>query len=289
MEISKKDTTKGSSTEPIAQDDIFVIRPEPKKPIDKKTIWTTVALSILGIAILATVLVVALIGSATGLADNYRSLALTQIKKLNVPLKDLEPSKVFNNRNTEQALGKINTSKQAQPALENILLVGGWSEKYTTTNKLQSEVKEHYLRLGQYSTGLGRALVFDDTTTQIAQKEPNLVAIAHAGDSLSLRSVGGNYQDFAGEITALDIPVELNKLRRNLASTYSKRADIYIQWAVDVEAGNGATATIALQKLQSLQDQAISLSTDKNYIKLLRQPYKKLLKTQKTLESALAN
>lgn len=293
MEPQKVDTDtplNGSqpNTAPTG-DDIFVVKPEPKEPPSKKTIWITVALTVLGIVVLIVVFVMAIIGSAGGLADNYKGLAHEQIKKLDKPLKTLEPSTVLNNRDIDSSLSTIYISEQAQPSLENTLFVGGMNANYVEAEQLQKTIKFHYKSLDSYTAQLGQLIKFDDDVAVIMQQEPALAARANPSDTLSIRSVGGSYQTFADQIKKMDAPAQIEKLQNDLAKTYSDRANAYKKWATAVEAGDKATVDAVQLELKAKNDKALLLVTDKEYISLFKPSYQELLATQKTLESKLSN
>lgn len=270
-------------------DEIFIIKPEPKKPLDKKSISLTVALTFLGIVFLIVVLMVTLVGSAGGLADNYAKLAVTQLKKINSPIEDLEPSTVLNNRSIDSALGKIYVSKQSQPSLESTLFVGGLSSKYVKAENLEKNIKQHYEKLDIYTTQLTQLLIFDDGYAAIAEQEPSLLKRANPKDTLSIRSVGGSLEEFATEIRNLESPPQLSSLKEDLAATYSSRAEIYTKWAEALEAKSKSINKSSQAELKTLQDEAEALVTDENYTKLFIKYYQKLVKNQKALESVLSN
>ncbi len=228
-------------------------------------------------------------GFAGSLADNYRGLAYVQIKKLDAPLKTLEPSLVLNNRSSDSSLHTIYVSRQAQPSLENTLFVGGLSAKYVKANDLQRLIKAYYVSLDEYTAQLEQLIKFDDSVAAIIHQEPALIARGNPVDPLSIRSVGGSYQDFADQINKLDTPDQLKTLQRDLTTTYSDRANIYKKWAVAIESGDKSTTDAVQTQLHAQKAKATSLVTDKTYISLFTPSYQKLLQSQKTLESDLSN
>src|SRR3990167_6394471 len=117
MEPNKEQPQQTNSED----ENIFVVKTEPKEPISKKSVWITVAATIFGVIVLIVVLIGALVASAGGLADDYRGIALQQLKKIDAQLKNLEPSLVISNRDISVALDKIYISKQAQPSLASTL------------------------------------------------------------------------------------------------------------------------------------------------------------------------
>ncbi|MDO8336012.1 MAG: hypothetical protein Q7T74_04520 [Candidatus Saccharibacteria bacterium] len=289
--MSSQQTNNQSSpvNKPSQGDNIFVVKPEPKKPVNKKTIWLTIILTTLGILVLIAVFFAAIVGSAGSLANDYRNLAHKQIKKLDTPIKNIEPRLVLSNRNIDSSLNTIYVSRQSQPALENTLFVGGWSSQYVKAEKLQVSVKAHYKSLDTYTVQLDKLIKFDDGVTAIMQQEPGLIAKANPDDSLSLRSVGGSYQDFASQIEKLDSPEQLTAIKKDLVQTYKNRATIYKKWALAVEAGDKSTTATNQALLIEQNNKAIVLVTDKKYIALFTPSYKKILVTQKALETALSN
>ncbi len=270
-------------------DEIFVVKPEPKKPLDKKSFWLTVGLTVMGIVILLIVFVVAIIGTTSGLADNYKGLAYAQIKKLDTPIKDLEPSTVLNNRNIDASQNKIYVSKQSQPSLENTLFVGGWSASYVKAEKLQIQLKSHYSALDDYSSQLDKLIIFDDELSLIMQQESTLLGRVKTDSPSNIRTLSGSYDDLATQVKALDAPSQLTDLQEALAKTYSDRSDIYTQWALAVESKNKAKIKSLQASIKALKNEAAGLVTDKNYIALFMPIYQNLLQVQKTLESELSN
>lgn len=287
--MNTREQNKRAQTQRSSGDDIFIIEPEPKKPVDKKSIWLTVILTFVGIVILVIVFVVAVVGSADNLANNYRSLASVQVKKLDEPLKNLEPSIVLNNRNIDQSLAEIYLSRQSQPSLENVLFVANWSGGYARTEKLKTKLKTYYEKLDVYSAALTEMLAFDDKQTSIAQQEPVLVSKANPSDSLSLRAIGGSYSDLARQIAGFASPSQLKSLQKDIVKIYGYKTTVYLNWASAVEAGNTSTTDASQKALATLDSSLTAAVTDKNYTKLLTPSYKELLDNQKALESALAN
>lgn len=270
-------------------DEIFVVKPEPKKPLDKKFFWLTVGLTAMGIVVLIIVFVVAVIGTASGLADNYKGLAYAQIKKLDAPIKDLEPATVLNNRNIDASQNKIYVSKQSQPSLENTLFVGGWSARYVKAEKLQAQLKAHYSALDDYSSQLDKLLAFDDELSLIMQQESTLLGRIKTNTPSNLRTLSGSYDDLATQVKALDALSQLTDLQATLTKTYSDRADAYTQWALAVEAKNKVKIKSLQTDIKALKNEATGLVGDKNYIALFTPTYQNLLHDQKALESELSN
>lgn len=287
MEPSKPNTNEINAN--AKSDEIFVLKPEPKKPLDKKSLWLTVGLTVMGIIVLIIVFVVAIIGTASGLADNYRGPAYAQIKKLDAPIKDLEPTTVLNNRNIDASQNKIYVSKQSQPSLENTLFVGGWSASYVKAEKLQAQLKSHYSKLDNYSSQLDKLIIFDDELSLIMQQEGKLLATVKTDTPSNLRTLSGSYDDLASQVGALDAPTQLSDLQKTLTNTYSDRSDLYTKWALAVEAKNKVEIKSLQAKIKVLKNEATGLVADQNYIALFMPTYQNLLQDQKTLESELSN
>lgn len=272
-----------------AGDDIFVVKPEPKQPVNKKSIWITIGATIFGVIVLIAVLVGALIASAGGLAEDYQRGASEQLKKLSGPLEDLEPSLVLSNRDISGALDKIYVSKQAQPALASTLFFDELNPEYAAAKKTQADITKYYKDLDIYTTDLKQLLVFDDQVNEYIQQDGELVARVNPDDSLTIRSVGGSYRDIADKIDKQNVPTQLKALQSSLADTFSARATVYSKWAVNVEAGDKSTTAALQTEIARQKDKATALVTDKNYTKLLTPTYKELLAEQKSILTALAN
>lgn len=288
MEPQNNNSTETKQTTE-KNDEIFVLKPEPKEPVSKKTVWLTIGLTSLGIIVLIVVFMFAIIGSAGSLADDYRQLAFKQIQKVDTPLKDLEPSRVLNNRNIEPAINKIYISKQSQPSLENTLFVGDLSSKYVAAKKQQADIAIYYKGLDLYSAQLEQLIQFDDAVEVISVQETDVVSKLNPNDSLSLRSVAGNHQDFADQIEKIASPAQLKKLQKDLVKNYQARADIYTKWAVAVESGDKTLIATLQTQLQALKAKTATQVTDKNLVVLLTPSYAKLAAQQKALETALSN
>ena len=286
MEPENKDQPQSPST---VGDDIFVLKPEPKEPVNKKSIWLTVGLTSLGILVLIAVLVGAVVASAGSIAENYNGIALQQLKKLNKPLVDLEPSIVLNNRNITDALEDVYVSKQAQPSLASTLFFDELNPQYVKAKKTQIAVKKYYSQLDLYNVQLKQLIEFDDSVHTIMVKEAGMEARAVANDPLSIRSVSGSFQDLSDEIKDLSAPAQLKDVQKQLADTYKSRAAIYKKWALSIEGGDTSTTEVTQKQLLDQKNKAISLATDKKYIKLFAPSYEELLTNQKNLQAALSN
>jgi hypothetical protein len=278
-----------SNSEASRSDEIFVLQPKPKEPVSKKAFWLTIGLTITGIVILIVVFFAAIVGSAGSLASDYQKLALVQIKKINNPIKDLEPSEVLNNRDIDSSLNKIYVSKQAQPNLESTLFFADLNSSYVIAKKQQTAVQGHYMAIDQYSDQLQQLLEFDDGLNIIMQKESEVVAKINVKDSLSLRTASGSYQSFADEVKKLPTPDQLSKLSQYLVQHYQDVADLYTKWAAAVESGDNATINDLQAKLQVLRGKTTSQIDDKNFVLLFQPTYTKIVDQQKTLESSLSN
>lgn len=285
--------TNSSNSQPTSMqqngDGIFVLQPEPQKPVDKKTVWLTIFLTVLGILVLIAVFMFAIIGSAGSLADDYSGRAVAQLKKIDKPLDDLEPSLVLNKRNIQSPMNKIYVSDQAQPSLENTLFFGGLSAKYVAAQKLQTDIQSHYNAVNDYADQLKKLIKFQDGLLALSVQEADNLKQLNPNDSLSLRSTGGSYDNLATQLKKLDTPDQLKSLQVDLLENYSDRSAIYTQWAVALEAGDKSQSATLQQQLQTLSDKAKSATTDKEIVELLTPTYKELLANQKTLESKPSN
>ncbi len=286
MEPNKDNQPQKPST---VGDDIFVLQPQLKEPVNKKSIWVTVAATTAGIIVLILVLVLALLASAGGLAKDYSSSASQQLKKLDSPLKDLEPSIVLSNRDITVALDKIYISDQAQPTLASTIFFDELNSQYADMKKTQVRVVQYYKGLNLYTTQLSQLLEFDDQVAAYTQQDAELSARVNADDSQTLRAVGGSYQDIAKKIKAIKSPDQLKTVQKLLVATYSARSELYTKWAVSVEAGDKSTAAMVSADIAKQKNKAGTLVTDKNYSKLFTPSYKKLLADRKSIETALAN
>lgn len=271
------------------EDEMFIIRPPEKKPLDKRSMAIFIALSVLGILLLLGVLIFALISSASGLANDYRRLSLIQVKKIDPSLALLAPSEVLNKRDIEQPIKTINLSQQSQPSLENVLVIGGLSARYTQTEELQKDVRLHYSHVDSYVGDLKKLIAFDDNLKTILTQEPNLSAIINPNDPLSARTVGGSYLGFSKNIESQATPLQMSSLKKQLVASYKKKSAIYLNWAQALEAGDMSSGARAAQELVVETSNITPLAQDENYVKLFNPGYQTLLKDQKTLKSQLAS
>ena len=264
-------------------DDIFLVKPPEKEPLDKKGVGIVTALTVLGVIILLAVLVFALIGSANGLATDYRRLATEQIAKTKTPLKDLTPELVINKRNIDSAVDKIALSEQAQPSLESVLFVGEWSDYYKKTEKLQGEVTRYYKKTDSYIETLKTTLQFDASLQKIAEDEPALTATINPEDPLTIRSISGSYNTFAKNIEKIKVSTELAELKKEIVELYTRQSAMYLTYAKAVEAKD--STSIEKVKLEIAQSTAeVTVATeDQVYVEALTPTYKHLLATQQKL------
>ncbi len=287
MQPQDKDSQPAAN--PRVDDDIFVVKQQPKEPVNKKVVWITTGLTITGILVLIAVLVTALVGSAGGVAKDYQVSAYKQLQKLNQPLASLEPGLVLNNRTIKPSLDAIYISKQSQPTLPNVLLVGDWNPEYRQTADEQLRLQEHYKAVDTYAVALGQLLDFDDEMGKISQEEVALLAKINTNDALSLHSASGNFEDFALKIKKMPAPQEMKKHQSDLVEQYTQRSKIYTLWAEAVEKGDLTIGQQLQPELDELVASARKAQLDKTYTQLFAASYKKLLTTQKALESALSN
>lgn len=272
---------------PQNEDALFVVEPPEKKPLDKKGITLVTILTILGIGLLVGVLVFALIGSATGLANDYKRLALTQIKKIDAPLKDIEPSLVLNRRSLDTPTERIRLSQQSQPSLENVLFVGAWSQEYTRTQQLEKDIKIHYADIATYIKNITQLLAFDDEIQKILTSEPNLNATI-SSDPLTVRAVSGTYDTYADTIESQKTSPETKQLQASLVKLYKEKASIYLNWAKGLESGDTSSASRSQAELANVSAKIAALVEDEKYATLFTPSYKKLLQSQKELTQNLS-
>lgn len=268
-------------------DQLFMVEPPEKKPLDKKGITLVTALTFVGIGLLVGVLIFALIGSAAGLANDYRRLALEQIQKLDEPLKDIEPSLVLNRRNLDAPTQEIRLSQQSQPSLENVLFFGAWSEKYRDTQQLEKDVEVHYKNITAYTTGITELLAFDDELQEISTSEPNVNATITA-DPLTIRAVSGTYSTYADTIESQKTPSQAKKLQASLVKLYKEKAAIYLNWAKAVEGGDASAPARSQTELVNVTAKIAALVEDDKYIQLFKPAYKELIVSQKQLSQDLS-
>ena len=273
----------------LEADKIFVIQPPEKKPLDKKSIAIVSGLTFLGVIILIGVLIFALVSSAGGLARDYRSRALIQLKKLDAPLKDYEPSSVLNERNLIDPKEKISISKAAQPSLDNVLFIAPLNKYYLQTASIESDIKNHYDELDKYTEDVQKLLVFDELIQEIGVEEAQLIQKLNNSDSLAVRSISGNYKDFADRVSKAKAPSQLSELQSKIVKIYTQKAAIYLEWAKSLEGGDQNGINKSQQELQVPILQIEPLVTDQAYVHKMLPSYNKILTQQKKLESDLAN
>ena len=234
-------------------------------------------------------LVFALIGSASTLANDYRRLALDQVTKLDKPLNELKPEAVLNKRNLENPSKAIDISKQSLPTLESVLFVGEWSERYKQTAILEKRVDSHYQKIATYYSSIKNMIAFDNTLGEITSQEPNLDATINPSNSLSIRSASGSYSDYSKKIQKIPVSSDLTKTKQQLVEIYQKKSDIYLTWATSVESGNKDSEAKAKADLLTESSNASVLMEDENYIMALNPSYKKIINDHKLIKNQLAN
>lgn len=268
-------------------DELFIIKPPEKKPLNKKAIAGVISLTILGVIMLIAVLVFALIASASNLANDYRRLASIQIRKVDAPLKELEPSSLLNKRDLSAPLTTVSLSEQSQPRLESVLFIGSWSSDYVNTMKLEGKVQGHYKAIQQYSEDMKSLIAFDDALQALSNEEAQVVATVNPADSLSIRSASGSYEQFAKQIENHPAPSQAKKVKTELVKIYRDKAGTYLAWAKALESGDTTGQTQAQQELVSETAKVTPLVDDQNYTKLFSPTYKNLQKQQQYLEQQL--
>ncbi len=271
------------------ENDYFVVKTPQKKPIDRRAVVFVATLTVVGVILLIVVLVFALISSATGLANDYRRLAGLQINKIDAPLRELEPSAILNNRNPDRPGKAIGLSRQSLPSLESVLFVGGWSERYTQTERLEKTIHTHYQQIEAYKNDLKKLIAFDNTLNTIVQGEPGLTATVKPTDSLTIRSASGSYENYAMTIKDQPASGQLTDVKKQLASVYQAKATIYSNWAVLLESGNTAGEAKAKEDLLAQSGIAATLVEDEDFAALFMPSYTKLVSDQKALKSQLAS
>jgi uncharacterized membrane-anchored protein YhcB (DUF1043 family) len=278
-----------TSSDLQAKDDIFIINPPEKKPIDKKAFTITYVVALFGIFLLIGVAIGALVVSAGGLANDYRSRMYTQIKKLDEPLKDYEPSLVLNKRNLVSAQEKISISQAAKPTLDNVLFVGGLSERYQSTSILQDKIVQHYKSVASYTEDTTKMLSFDNEIEAMMIEESELLKTLNSNDSLSLNALSGSNKNYVERVKKIHTPQALKGIKEEIITVYMNRANVYFDWSQAVEAKDGNAAAKSQQGIQSTSLQIAPLVTDEAYISKMLPYYKKLLETQKQLKAELVS
>jgi hypothetical protein len=289
LTAAQEHTTPPSSDVQTNQDDIFIIKSPEKKPVDKKSLTITSVATLLGVLFLIGVAIGALVISAGGLANDYRSRAYTQIKKLDEPLKDYEPSLVLNERNLLAAQEKISISQAAKPSLDNVLFVGGLSERYQSTSALQDKVVQHYKNIASYTEDTQKMLRFDDEVEAMMLEEVELLKTLNSNDSLSVNAMSGSYKSYAERINKIPTARALEEIKKDIIAAYTKRANIYFEWSQAVEAKGGNAIATSQQAIQADSLQIAPLVTDEAYVTKMLPLYKKLLETQKQLKAELVS
>ncbi len=274
---------------PINENDLFIIKSAEKKPLDKKSVAFVATITIIGVILLIAVLVFALIGSASGLANDYRRLAYNQINKTSQPLEVLEPGAVLNKRDLETPGKTIDLSQESQPHLESVLFVGGWSERYMQTVALEKNMHLHYQHIGAYENDLKKLIDFDNALENIFGEEPDLTATVVPSDAFSIRSASGSYDAFAKTIEKQPIPEQLKDIKKQLSTIYHNKATIYVTWAQLVEAGTMTGETKAKADLLEQTTKAASLVEDQSFIAAFKPSYTELVKEHILLRNQLAN
>ena len=277
----------GIDTASANNDDIFLVKPPEKQPVDKKSVVIVSVLTFLGIIVLIGVLIFALISSANGLAQDYRRLAGVQLVKMEKPLKVVEPSLVFNKRDITEPLAQITLSKQSLPSLESVLFIGEWSGYYKSTVALQTDIGAYYRQVDNYTNDLQKALEFDAQLQEINTKEPTLVATIKPNDSLTVRSVSGSYDTIAEEIDSLKTGDQLVNLKKKLKAQYELKSSLYLGYAKAIEAKDAAAIEKAKAELARVSAEIEVETEDQAYVDAMTVSYKKVVNTQKGLLSRL--
>jgi len=285
VEVKGIDSAKKDAT--ALEDSLFIIKPPEKKPLNKKAIAGVISLTFLAVIMLITVLIFALIASASNLANDYRRLAYIQVKRVDKSLDALEPTSLLNKRNLDAPLMAISLSEQSQPHLENVLFIGSWSDAYLKTAKLEDVVKKHYHAIHDYSRDIEKLITFDDTLQEIATEEAQIGTTINAADSLSIRSVSGSYEQLAKRIDDQSVSVQAKKMKTDLVKIYHDKAGTYLAWAKAIEASDSIAQTQAQQELVLETAKVAPLTDDQNYIKLFTPTYEKLQRQQQYIEQQL--
>ncbi len=272
----------------LRRENIFVINPPKSTPPPKKSIALIVSITLVAISLFIAVVLFIFMSSAGSAASDYTQLQAAELKKLDTVLEDLEPSAVINQRSLDVSSAKITEAQEARPTLRSIVLIGSWSDQYKRAQGLQSNSQKHYQDVITYIKQLKQLLAFDSSIQAIFDQEPNLSGVLNPQDSLSIRSVGGSYGNFASEIEKLASPPQIKELKKSLVKLYKDKAAAYIAWAVAVEQNNSASATASQQIIEAASGQAAVLTDDQNYIETFSPSYQMLLKQHATLFQRLA-
>ena len=271
-----------------SSEEIFILKNEPPKPPSKKSVWTTIGITLGAVFVLVVVLLATLYMSASTVAGNYGSLALEQLKKIDKPLAAISPSEVLNKRDITSSVNDIYVSKQAQPSLENVLFVGSLNQKYQAAVLAETDTKKHYETIGQYTDALTGLLLFTDKIVALSQQDSDLETKAVQTDSLSIRSVAGNYNETSEELASLEVPEYLESTRDKAVSLYEARSVEYEAWAKEIEAGNTTTAAAHQQQIQNNKKALTVLVSEAKLIQIYEKAYKPILQQQDELKGALS-
>lgn len=277
-------------TPPPDPDNIFVISKPEKKPLDKKGITIVSLLTLLGIAFLLGVLVFVLIGSANSLADDYRRQEIAGLEKINLPLKNLEPSLAINQQNIDDQLSKIMLSQKSQPELGSVIYASSWSGRYQQTEQIKHVAEGHYQDVVVYANQLKQVISFDKAVQDIFDQDPNYTSAiaANPNDSFTIRSISGSYDDLAKQIENIPAPPQIKSLHSQLVAVYKDKSAAYLTWAVRLEQKNAAGVAAAKKTITDDTTQAVTITDEQNYIDAFKDSYKKVIASQKQLENNLA-
>lgn len=277
-------------TPPPDSASIFVIQKPEKKPLDKKGITIISLLTLLAIAFLVGVLVFVLIGSANSLADDYRRQETAGLEKINLPLKNLEPSLAINQQNIDDQLSKIMLSQKSQPELGSVIFASSWSGRYQQTKQIKQIAESHYHNVTSYADQLKQVISFDKTVQAIFDQDPNYTnaIAANPNDSFTIRSVSGSYDTLAKQIESTATPPQIKDLHSQLVAAYKDKSAAYLTWAMRLEQKNAAGVAKAQKTITDDTTQAAAITDEQNYVDAFKDSYKKVITSQKQLESELA-
>lgn len=271
------------------QPNIFIEQLPEKKPVDKKGIGLTVFLTVLGVVVLLCVLLWALVSAADSLASDYKRRAATVLASTSKQLVLLEPVQVLDKRNLTAPLQAISLDANSQPQLPKVLLIGGMSKQYTTSERLQSRVARQYQSIQSYTDDLSTLLAFDEGMQTLFVEESSLLATLNKDDPNAVRAFAGTEQSYQSRIQKLDVPSELKNTRSQLVALYKQKAAAYQTWANLLETKDTAGIQAVQATLATVEVRAKERTADTRYVKLMDPRYETLLNEQKTVRSLVAH
>jgi uncharacterized membrane protein YvbJ len=276
-----------SSSEPSLKEDIFVIKPPEKKPLDRKSVTITSILALIGVIVGIILFICILVFLANQKAQEYKVQAYKNLKAVDRSLYSIEPGAVLNNRELPPSFKTLTNAKQSQPELVNVLFVEKLSQEYQQTAALEKQIMNHYEKIDTYILHIQQLLAFDATLINIKQQEKELTSRVATADSLALRSVAGSLKAYAQKITTLESPPQLTAVQRKIGQSYLKKASLYEVWATAVDTNDQAQIAATVGSLSEKKLQVENIVNDTVYQQAFTESYKDLQETHRALERQL--